>query len=598
MPAPHEKLAEALTALHALQKDGRRVFQSKEFGRVHRERLLHNGFLQEVIRGWLISSSPNTRKGDSTPWYASFWEFCTRYCNDRFGDQWHLSPEQSLLLLAENTVILEQVVIYSPKGTNNSTKLLFETSFYDLKQPQMPPPADVIVHNGLRLYSAPAALVKTPEAFFARHPIESQVALATLPDASDVLRRLLAGGHSAIAGRLAGAYRRIGRADIADEIVSTMKAADYPVRSESDPFLPQQIFGTFRPATPPIVARIQALWESMREPVLKSFPKAPGLPKHTVDYLKFVDGIYKNDAYHSLSIEGYRVTPELIERVQRGNWDPQHDEPDKKDRDALAARGYFQAFLVVKDSVGKIITGANPGVLVQTAHREWYRELFQPYVAAGLIPATALAGYRNEAVYLRTSRYVPPRWEAVRDAMPALFNLIEEEPEPSVRAVLGHWLFGYIHPYPDGNGRVARFLMNAMLASGGYPWTVIRVEDRDAYLAALDRASIDMDIGPFSAFVAQRVQWSLENKPVAEGPRRFQVGDLVRLRPQSRIGYSFNPPVRPDEVGEVAGVEPHPPRTGPTYMMAVRFPGNRQVAYAFSYEYELVQPVDGAAKGP
>ena len=116
------------------------------------------------------------------------------------GDQWHLSPEQSLLLLAENTVIPEQVVIFSPKGTNNNTKLLFGTSFYDLKQTQVPPPADVIVRDGLRLYSTPAALVKVPQAFFARHPIESQVALGTLPDASDVLRRLLAGGHSAIAG--------------------------------------------------------------------------------------------------------------------------------------------------------------------------------------------------------------------------------------------------------------------------------------------------------------------------------------------------------------------------------------------------------------
>jgi hypothetical protein len=57
---------------------------------------------------------------------------------------------------------------------------------------------------------------------------------------------------------------------------------------------------------------------------------------------------------------------------------------------------------------------------------------------------------------------------------------------------------------------MARFLMNAMLASGGYPWTVVRVEDRDAYLSALDSASIDLDIGPFAGFIAERVRWSLE----------------------------------------------------------------------------------------
>jgi hypothetical protein len=52
--------------------------------------------------------------------------------------------------------------------------------------------------------------------------------------------------------------------------------------------------------------------------------------------------------------------------------------------------------------------------------------------------------------------------------------------------------------------------MNTMLASGGYPWTVIRVEDRDAYLAALDRASIDADIAQFAKFIAERVRWSID----------------------------------------------------------------------------------------
>ena len=94
--------------------------------------------------------------------------------------------------------------------------------------------------------------------------------------------------------------------------------------------------------------------------------------------------------------------------------------------------------------------------------------------------------------------------------MPALFELLENETEPSVRAVLGHWLYGYIHPHPDGNGRMARFVMNVMLASGGYPWTVIRTGDRDAYLAALERASVHQDMESFARFVADRVRRSME----------------------------------------------------------------------------------------
>jgi fido (protein-threonine AMPylation protein) len=509
MATPNEKLAEALSALQALQAGGRRVFRSDELSRTQRERLLANGFLQDVMKGWVISSSPSARAGDSTPWYASFWEFCGEYCHDRFGDDWHLSPEQSLLLHAENTVIPAQVVVYSPKGTNNTMNLLFGTSLYDLKQAEMPAAADASVRDGLRLFSPAAALVKVPEAFFNRYPIETQVVLASMRDGSDVLRLLLDGGRSAKAGQIAGAYRRIGRGQIADEIVRTMKAADYDVR-ETDPFAPEQNFGPLPVAISPIVGRMQAMWGSTRDIIIKTFPKAPGLPKNRDEYLGFVDDIYKSDAYHSLSIEGYSVTPALIERVQRGGWDPDHHDEDRKNRDTLAARGYWQAFQNVKGSVAEIIGGANPGALVRRAHKDWYRELFQPCVAAGVIKAGALAGYRNDAVYLRTSRYVPPRWEAVRDAMPALFDLLEKETEPGVRAVLGHWLFGYIHPYPDGNGRMARFVMNAMLASGGYPWTVIRVEDRDAYLAALDRASIDVNIEPFARFIAERVVWSME----------------------------------------------------------------------------------------
>jgi fido (protein-threonine AMPylation protein) len=509
MPKPNQQLAESLAALQEIQKGGRHVFRSRELSRTHRERLLRNGFLREVMKGWLMSSSPSARQGDSTPWYASFWEFCASYCQDRFDDAWRLSPEQSVLLHAQNTVIPTQVVVYSRKGTNHTMKLLFGTSLYDLKQPEMPSAADVLVEDGLRLFSAAAALVKVPEAFFTRNPIETQVVLAGIREASDVLRLLLNGGHSAKAGQIAGAFRRIGHPQVADEIVRAMKSAGYDVR-ETDPFAPSQTFGVLPTVSAPIVGRMQAMWESMRGVVVEAFPKAPGLPRNRKEYLRFVDDMYKSDAYHSLSIEGYSVTPALIERVQRGDWDPDHHDDDRQSRDALAARGYWQAFQKVKGTVGEAIAGGNAGALARTAHKEWYRELFQPCVAAGLIEAGTLAGYRNSAVYLRTSRYVPPRWEAVRDAMPTLFDLLDREAEPGVRAVMGHWLFGYIHPYPDGNGRLARFLMNAMLASGGYPWTVIRAEDRNGYLAALDCASIDLRIEPFAEFIAERVRGAMK----------------------------------------------------------------------------------------
>ncbi len=507
MATPNEKLAESLTALKVLQTGGRRVFRSQELSRTNRARLIRNGFLREVVKGWVMSSSPSAHSGDSTPWYASFWEFCASYCNERFGESWHLSPEQSLLLHAENTVIPTQVVVYSPKGTNHTMQLLFRTSVYDLKQSAMPRQTDLSTKAGLRLFSPASALIKIPVPFFARSPIEARVVLAGIKDSTDVLRLLLNGGHSAKAGHLAGAFRRIGRADIADEIVKTMKSADYDVR-ESDPFTGGQVFGVLNTGTAPIVGRLRAMWEAMRSGVIAAFPKAPGLPSDREAYLRFVDDSYRSDAYHSLSIEGYNVTPALIERVQQGNWNPAANNEDRQSRDALAARGYWQAFGKVKQTIEEVLAGVNAGRSARTAHREWYRELFQPCVVAGLIEAGALAGYRNDAVYLRTSRYVPPRWEAVRDAMPALFDLLETEPEPSVRAVLGHWMFGYIHPYHDGNGRMARFLMNAMLASGGYPWTVIHVQKRADYLASLDRASIDMDIQPFASFVAEATRRS------------------------------------------------------------------------------------------
>lgn len=517
MADPQEKLAESLEALHKLQAHGAAAIRSRDLGRTDRERLVKAGFLKEVIKGWYIPSRPDEAPGDSTAWYASFWDFCGAYLTERFGREWCLSPEHSLALHAGNRTVPAQLLVRTPKGGNKPTALPHGTSLFDVRN-AMPKESEIALRDGLRLYSVAAALVAVPEPFFRNSSTDVRAAMALIKDASDVLAVLLDGGHSTIAGRLAGAFRNAGRDRIADEIVRTMEKAGYTVR-ESDPFEDRPALMLATREASPYVNRIRLMWEAMRRPVLEVFPDAPGLPGKPDAYLKAVEEVYVNDAYHSLSIEGYRVSPELIERVRGGVWNPEGNAEDREDRNALAARGYYDAFSAVKASLERVLRGGNAGGIVRDDHGEWYRQLFGASVSVGLIKPADLAGYRSGPVYIRRSMHVPPPREAVRDCTPALFDLLEAEAEPAVRVVLGHFVFVYIHPYMDGNGRMGRFLMNVMLASGGYPWTIVPLERRDDYMAALESASVGQDIKPFAAFIGRLVKNRLQGKEAAKIPK-------------------------------------------------------------------------------
>lgn len=515
MATPQEKLADSLEELKSLQDRNIVAIRAGDLSRTHRERLLKNGFLQEVMKGWYIPASPNDDRGETTAWYASFWDFCAAYLKERFGDDWVVGPEQSLMLHAGNRLVPPQLVIRAPKGRNKPTNLMHETSIYEMRL-AMPDAKDIVEADGLRMFTPSAALVFAAPSFFSQRPVDARTVLAQFTDASEILTHLLEGGHSAIAGRLAGAFRNIRRDRIADDIIKNMEAAGYTVR-ESDPFETRLEIALPRRETSPYAGRIRLMWQAMRKGIVGNFPESPGLPNDADAYLKRVEDAYVTDAYHSLSIEGYRVSPELIERVRSGAWNPDSEE-DRKHRDAMAARGYYQAFQAVKKSVAEVLSNENPGTIADRDHGDWYRELFAPSVTAGILKAADLAGYRNGQVYIRRSNHVPLPPAAVRDAMPVFFELLEEEKDAAVRVVLGHFVFVYIHPYMDGNGRMGRFLMNVMLAGGGYPWTVVPVEQRDDYMAALEQASVHQNITPFSQFLGNLVADSLAGKPAAKVP--------------------------------------------------------------------------------
>lgn len=485
-----ELLASSLDALKGAQKEGHfAIIKSGDLSQVHIKRLVDNSFLKPIIKGWYVITDPREMTGDSTAWYASFWSFIERYAHERYGNEWCLSAEQSLALYTGSTVVPNQVIIRSPKANNYVVELIAPTSVFNLGA-ELPSKIDTNNQYNLNLYSLSEAIIVATPTMYINDSMTMRTALAMVGNESEILKILADTGQTVRAGRVIGAFRNIGRADIADKIAETMRRIGYTVQEE-DPFAETIEVGA---SSSPFATRLRLMWNEMRDDVIENFSR----PKSNLsreEFLEKMEAQYKLDAYHSLSIEGYRVTDGLINRVRSGQWMQDGDDADM--RNALAARGYWQAFQSVKMSVADILGGENSADVVERDLWLWYNEMFMPCVTAGIIKPSDIVGYRSHRVYIRNSMHTPPNHDVIGVAMNTLFELLKEEPEACVRAVLGHFVFTYIHPYMDGNGRIGRFLMNVMLASGGYDWLIVPAELRDEYMGALEKASVSGDIEEF-----------------------------------------------------------------------------------------------------
>src|ERR1041385_703681 len=209
MATPSEKLAESLQLLHKLQDNGF-VVKSKDISRVHKERLLRHGYLKEVTKGWYIITSPEEQPGSSSAWYTSYWQFCSIYLNDRYGDSYFISPDQSLLIYSGNWTVPHQLIVRTTEKANHKTPLPHDTSLWHWESP-VPKFAEFEMVEGIRMMTLPSSLIYCTPAVFTKNPIDVRTALTMIRDSSEVTRQLLEGGHSVIAGRLAGAFRNIGR---------------------------------------------------------------------------------------------------------------------------------------------------------------------------------------------------------------------------------------------------------------------------------------------------------------------------------------------------------------------------------------------------
>lgn len=502
----NQLLAEALTAIGE-QALGN-IVHSKNMKPKQQALLVKNGYLKSIIKGWYLLDADLSAQeaGKSALWFESIWSFMAQYLSNRFADNYWLSPEASLDIYTDNNALPKQMVVFVKDGTEDVIKLPFEMSIMVTRGKEKP--EGLIEYRGIQTYPLETALAKSTPRSFKLNPIGMQVAFRNA-NFEKLTEALLGTKNVASIERIIGAYAVLEMRAESKKLETIMNGVFENIKVKNPFETAPVIFGDKRKESAS-ASRIRVMWQNMRQTIIDSTDKFE--PKHDFHSsslektLAVINELYIHDAYNSLSIEGYKVTPELIQRVSNNDWSPETIEKDYEAKNALAAKGYYDAFNNVKDSLTEAYNNEDLNYLIDVGITQWYTALFKPCVTSGIISELDLAGYRKGPIYIRGSRHTPPASEQLMDCMTALKECIAEEDSFLVKAILGHLFFGYIHPYFDGNGRTARFLMNFLLIIGGYRWVVIKTETKLAYLAALESASIGKNIQPFVDFILDTIQ--------------------------------------------------------------------------------------------
>ncbi len=147
-------------------------------------------------------------------------------------------------------------------------------------------------------------------------------------------------------------------------------------------------------------------------------------------------------------------------------------------RDHLEAQGHAEAFEYMLELAYKKEITEND---ILTLHRLFYRKIDD--LNAGV--------YRKSQVFISGSKYPLPGPDKVPQMMKGAIEKIAGirlKEHPVVAAAKAHLEFVFIHPFVDGNGRVARLLMNLLLIQGGYNIALISPVRRAEYISSIETA--------------------------------------------------------------------------------------------------------------
>ena len=219
--------------------------------------------------------------------------------------------------------------------------------------------------------------------------------------------------------------------------------------------------------------------------------------------------------YHSNAVEGNSLTlGETRSLILHGL--TAHGKPI---RDHLDIQGHDDAVKAIESAV-KDEQGLNE-VFIRNLHRALLKE---PYEVEAVAPDGApckrlisIGDYKTMPNNVKTSTgeiyyFTPP--EQVKPEMSDLLDWYRAREaageHPVIVAATFHYRFVRIHPFDDGNGRMARLLMNLILIKHGYSVAIVQSDARARYLQELERADQSEDPTQFIEFVASCCTYALD----------------------------------------------------------------------------------------
>ena len=120
--------------------------------------------------------------------------------------------------------------------------------------------------------------------------------------------------------------------------------------------------------------------------------------------------------------------------------------------------------------------------------------------------------YRNVDVYISGAQHTPPSPDDIYRQVKNFYADLAWKCSELNQIELAAWThaeFVRIHPFPDGNGRTFRLLMNYQLMVNGFPAISIAKENRLEYFNALEVYAVEGNLAPFAEMVANLTEHQL-----------------------------------------------------------------------------------------